>query len=137
MSLFPTTVLVAVDHRDRSRPVVEVAADLARATESELHLVHVKLTSSTLRGRPVTPTQADSMDEEGDTLLSDLADLARGRDATVGGCHLRRGSEVASAIASVTGDLAAGVLAVGRGRRSTLGRDLTDRVSCTVLSVPI
>ena len=41
MSIFPTRVLLATEGSEEAELALRAAADLARATGSELHIVHV------------------------------------------------------------------------------------------------
>ena len=41
MSIFPTTILLATDGSREAQLAAATAADLARRTDSELHLIHV------------------------------------------------------------------------------------------------
>jgi nucleotide-binding universal stress UspA family protein len=50
MSIFPTQILVAVDGSEEAGLAVEAAADLSRATGSEVHVVHVLPTEERLVG---------------------------------------------------------------------------------------
>jgi nucleotide-binding universal stress UspA family protein len=116
MSFFPTPVIVATDGTAASRHALEAAVEIARATGSELHLLHVKVTSSTLRGRPMTPTQRETTEREGHELLAQESAVAGELGLEVAGTHLRHGEKLEAAIAATAEELGAGLLVIGEGR---------------------
>jgi nucleotide-binding universal stress UspA family protein len=124
MSLFPTRILVGVDRSASARYALGVAAELARATGGELHLVHVKSTSSTVRGRPVTPQQGEAMDAEAAALLADAAQDAADRGVEVAGRHVRYGEHVDRVLVQAQGEVDAGLLVVGASQGGRIARSL-------------
>jgi nucleotide-binding universal stress UspA family protein len=133
--LFPTRILVGVDRSEASRAALAAATELALATDSELHLIHVKSTSSTVRGRPVTPTQGDQMDAEAAALLSEAADHVTEQGASLGGTHVRFAERPERLLTEAQGELDAGLLVVGASRSGSVARSLMtggDGASSTV-----
>jgi nucleotide-binding universal stress UspA family protein len=124
MLSFPTRVLVGIDRSDAARAALEAAADLCRATTSELHLVHVKSTSSTVKGRPVTPEQGHRMEAEAASLLAEAADVAQARGTEVAATHVRFGERVERALTRAQRELDAGLLVVGSERSGSVARSL-------------
>jgi nucleotide-binding universal stress UspA family protein len=122
--LFPTRILVGVDHSPTSTDAVVAATELARATGSELHLLHVKTTSSTVRGRPVTPGQGDRMEAEAAALLAAASGTVGERGGEVTATHVRFGERVSRVLAEAQGELDAGLLVVGSGPGGTTARAL-------------
>jgi nucleotide-binding universal stress UspA family protein len=116
MSFFPTPVIVGTDGTPASRHALEAAAEIAQATGSELHLLHVKVTSSTLRGRPMTPGQRESTEREGQELLEREAAAALELGVEVAGTHLRHGEKLERAMTTAAEELGAGLLVIGEGR---------------------
>lgn len=120
MTFFPTTVVVGIDGSSASRHALEVAVELVRATDSALHLLHVKVTSSTLRGRPMTPSQREETEGEGRELLDREAAAARELGAEVAGTHLRHGEQLERAMTQAAEELDAGLLVIGEGASGRL-----------------
>jgi nucleotide-binding universal stress UspA family protein len=116
MSFFPTTVIVATDGTGASRHALEAAVEIARATGSQLHLLHVKVTSSTLRGRPMTPGQRETTEREGHEVLAREAAAAAELGLEVAGTHLRHAEKLERAITVTAEELGAGLLVIGEGR---------------------
>ena len=54
MDLFPTRILLATDGSEEAELAALRAVDLARSTDSELHVVHVGVIPSFLRSDPGT-----------------------------------------------------------------------------------
>jgi nucleotide-binding universal stress UspA family protein len=133
MTFFPTTVIVGVDGTPTSRHALEAAVEIASATRSPLHLLHVKVTSSTLRGRPMTPAQRDTTEREGEALLTREAEAAAELGVEVAGTHLRHGENLERTMTAAADELDAGLLVVGEGGGSTLQELFrTDHGSSTV-----
>lgn len=124
MTFFPTTVLVGVDSTKESRHAVTAAVQLCLATGSPLHLVHVKLTSGMLRGRPMSPQQRSQSEDEGLMLLEQ-----HGRQAAEAGLepaklHLRYAENTEHELARLQQQLVAGLLVIGEGSTGGLARRL-------------
>jgi nucleotide-binding universal stress UspA family protein len=115
MPFFPTPVIVGTDGTPESRHALEAAVEIARATGSPLHLLHVKLTSATLRGRPMTPAQRGGTEDEGERLLAREAEAAEALGIEVAGTHLRHGEHLERTLAAAAEELGAGLLVVGEG----------------------
>jgi nucleotide-binding universal stress UspA family protein len=124
MLLFPTRILVGVDRSASARYALGVAADLVRATGGELHLVHVKSTSSTVRGRPITSGQGEAMDAEAAALLADAAEDAMQQGAEVAGTHVRYGEHIDRVLVQAQGEVDAGLLVVGASQSGRIARSL-------------
>jgi nucleotide-binding universal stress UspA family protein len=120
MSFFPTTVIVGTDGSAASRHALEAGVELARATGSDLHLLHVKVTSSTVRGRPMTPQQRETTEQEGEELLAREAAAAAALGCEVAGTHLRHGEKLERVMTEAAAELGAGLLVVGEGRAGRL-----------------
>jgi len=124
MSFFPTPVLVGVDDTPAGHHAVVAAAQLCAATGSHMHLVHVKLTSGTLRGRPMTPPQRERADAEAQELLDREAAQAADHNAEVVGAHIRYGERPEVVFTKLQQELEAGLLVIGARNRGTLARSL-------------
>jgi hypothetical protein len=128
MSFFPTTVIVATDGTGASRHALEAAVEIARATGSQLHLLHVKVTSSTLRGRPMTPGQRETTEREGHEVLAREAAAAAELGLEVAGTHLRHAEKLERAITVTAEELGAGPAGHRRGPRGPGRRAAVDLV---------
>jgi nucleotide-binding universal stress UspA family protein len=115
VSTFTERILVAVDTPEGSKHVVRAAAELARALDAELHLVHVRLTRSTVQGRPITPAQKEGMEVDSDRLLDGLAEEAERAGRAPAQRHVRLGERVETELVRAQAELAAGLLVVGVG----------------------
>lgn len=120
MVFFPTPVLVGVDGTPESRHAVHTAVELCRATESPLHLAHVKLTSGLLRGRPMTPPQRTSADTEAENLLREFSSLATQAGLEPAGVHVRYGENTERELVRLQTELSAGLLVIGEGATGIL-----------------
>jgi nucleotide-binding universal stress UspA family protein len=121
---FPTRVLVGVGRSGSSTAALEAATELCRATTSELHLVHVRSTSSTVMGRPVTPEQGSRMETEAAVVLARATDVVEAGGGEVSGTHVRFAERVERALALAQAELEAGLLVVGSSRGGTVARSL-------------
>jgi nucleotide-binding universal stress UspA family protein len=124
MSLFPTRILIGVDGSASARYALDLATELAGATGSELHLAHVKLTSSTLRGRPLSPPQGDDMDAEAAALLGRATDEVTAKGGAVAGTHVRFSEHIDRALVQLQGELDAGLLVIGSSHGGKVARSL-------------
>lgn len=137
MTTFAHRVLVGVDASVGSREAVDTAIELCRATGAELHLVHVKLTSAVLRGRPPggPEGQRTTMREEGEGLLRRSREYAE-RQYPVTGTHLRFGQRVDRVLSHAQDELEAPVLVIGASHAGATGRTLGRTVTGTVRRAP-
>ena len=124
MTTLTDRILVGVDAGGDSRHLVRIAADLATALGAELHLVHVRLTRSTVQGRPMTPAQRDSGEQEARALLTSLTEEAEAKGATVAETHVRFAEHIERELVLAQEQLAAGLLVIGSSRQSGVARRL-------------
>jgi nucleotide-binding universal stress UspA family protein len=124
MPMFPTRIVVGVDRSESSRVALRAASELARATSSQLHLVHVKRTSSHLRGRPLTPAQGDEMDAEAAALLAEARATVEQAGGAVAEAHVRFGQHIDRALVAVQDELDAGLLVIGSSADGSVARSL-------------
>jgi nucleotide-binding universal stress UspA family protein len=129
MALFPTRILVALERSTTSRHALDTACELARSTGSELHLVYVSVTSSTVRGRPLTPAQEQDSAASGQVVLDAGREQARSNDVEVAATHLRAGEAVDVVLEHVQQELDAGLLVIGAARSGSLASRLIGRSS--------
>ena len=147
MSIFPTKILLATDGSSEAELATQTAVDLARMSDSELHVVYVEDYSS------IALLYTEATDQEGvapmwDPILEeDLersseqrsreqldAEVERVRSAggTVAQAHLMMG-EVAREIVHLAEDLRAGLIVMGSRGRGGVRRALMGSVSDSVV----
>jgi nucleotide-binding universal stress UspA family protein len=147
MSIFPTKILLATDGSSEAELATQTAVDLARMSDSELHVVYVEDYSS------IALLYTEATDQEGvapmwDPILEeDLersseqrsrelldAEVERVRSAggTVAEAHLIMG-EVAREIVHLAEDLRAGLIVMGSWGRGGIRRALMGSVSDSVV----
>jgi nucleotide-binding universal stress UspA family protein len=124
VALFPTRVLVALERSPAADAALEAAVSLAIATGSELHLLHVVVTSPSVRGRHLTPGQRDQLEVEGHALLDEGGRTVTELGGTVAASHLRAGTSVDRALEQAQDELEAGLLVVGASRSGSVARRL-------------
>jgi nucleotide-binding universal stress UspA family protein len=135
VTTFPARVLVGVDVSLGARAAVDAAVSLCQATGADLHLVHVKLTSALLRGRPAPTAASEVLEREGEELLARARAYAE-RVCPVTGTHLRYAQRVDRALARVQDELDADVLVIGAGRPGDDRWHLGRTVAATIRRAP-
>src|SRR3954447_15079144 len=130
MSVFPTKVLLATDGSDEATLAASTAADLAKATASELHVVHVgEYLSAFFAATEMEPAQ---LEREARNVLDEQAKKIEAADETVTEAHLRLG-RAPHEILAVAEQIGAGVVVIGSRGLGGLRRALLGSVSDSVL----
>jgi len=144
---FPTRILLATDGPEGAELAASRAVDLARRTDSELHLVHVGIAPAFLMSDPGTVGYdrmlLEEIEDEARELLRKLSWRVKVAGGDVAGAHLRVG-EVDLEIVGLARKLGADLIVMGcRGRggiRRAVGGSVSDAVirnaPCPVLVVP-
>jgi nucleotide-binding universal stress UspA family protein len=147
MSIFPTRILLATDGSEESELAALRAVELADATDSELHVVHVGVVPRFLQSYPGTLGYErrlyDQIEEESRQLLRELSWRVKVVGGTVAGTHLRMGA-VNLEIVALAKELGADLIVMGcrghRGIRRAIEGSISDGVirhaPCPVLVVP-
>ena len=95
MSTFPARILLATDGSEEAELAALMAVDLADATDSELHVVHVGVVPTFLKSYPGTLGYErrlyEQIEEESRELLRKLSWRVKAAGGTVAGSHLRMG----------------------------------------------
>ncbi len=130
MSVFPTRVLLATDGSDEAALAARTAADLAKATASELHVVHVGEYLPTFFAE--TEMEPAQLEREARTLLDEQVNRIEAAGGTVTEAHLRMG-RAPHEILAVAEQIAAGVVVVGSRGLGGLRRALMGSVSDSVV----
>jgi nucleotide-binding universal stress UspA family protein len=127
-------ILLATDGSEEAELAARVAVELAKSTDSELHLVHVKLT-------PLTPPYPDVLDwredleraeREARELLDEQVKMVEEAGGTVAGAHLRE-ELPAEEIVALAEDLGVRLIVVGSRNRGLIRRALAGSVSDSVV----
>ncbi len=147
MSIFPTKILLATDGSSESELATRTAVDLARMSDSELHVIHV------LDGAPspalLYPEAADpegiempdpvleeDLERRAEQRSRELLDAEVERVQAVGGtveqAHLMMG-DAAREIVHLAEDVGAGLVVVGSRGRGGIRRALMGSVSDSVV----
>jgi nucleotide-binding universal stress UspA family protein len=146
MSIFPTRILLAIDGSEEAELAALRAVDLADATDSELHVVHVGVVPRFLESYPGTLGYErrlyDQIEEESRQLLRELSWRVKVVGGTVAGTHLRMGA-VDLEIVGLAKELQADLIVMGcrghRGIRRAIEGSISDAVirhaPCPVLVV--
>jgi nucleotide-binding universal stress UspA family protein len=120
MSIFPTKIFLATDGSEEAELAARTAADLAKSTKSELHLIYVGHMPSIFYESPGTmaldPDLQSRMEEEAEkaakTNLEKQAQKIRQVGIEVAGIHTRVGFPAAE-IVRLAGRLGAGLILWG------------------------
>jgi nucleotide-binding universal stress UspA family protein len=137
MSIFPTRILVATDGSGEAELALTTAADLARSTDSELHVVHVgEMPLVYDPERRAYRAVHEEHEKEARRLLEAQVERIKGAGATVAQAHLRMGradTTVAEEIVELADRLDAGLIMVGSRGQGRLRRALVGSVSESVV----
>ena len=153
MSVFPTTVLLAIDGSEDARLAVTTAVELANSTGSELHVVlveegvYVSGASSTWTGVPggypfTDREQAQELEQRARKQLDEEVEEVRSAGGKVAQAHLRVG-DAAAEIVALAEDIGAGLIVMGSRGQGGIRRAVVGSVSeavfrhahCPVLAV--
>jgi nucleotide-binding universal stress UspA family protein len=136
MSIFPTRILLATDGSEEADLAALRAVDLADATDSELHVVHVGVVPTFLKSYPGTLGYERRLYEEIEEISRELLRKQSWRvkaaGGTVAGAHLRMG-EVAMEIVALAEELGADLIVMGSRGLSGVRRALMGSVSDSVV----
>jgi nucleotide-binding universal stress UspA family protein len=127
---FPTKILLATDGSEEANLAASTAAELAKDTDSELHIIHV--------GQVVPTFLAATEEEPGRTArearrtLDEQVQRIEVGHETVAQAHLRYGG-VAEEVVALAEDIEAGLIAMGSRGRGGIRRALMGSVSDSVV----
>jgi nucleotide-binding universal stress UspA family protein len=137
MSIFPTTILLATDGSEEAQLAATTAADLAKSTGSELHVVHVgELPLVYHPERHAYRAEYEEHEKEAQQLLEAEVERIEGAGATVTQAHLRMGRANARAdeeIVELAQSIDAGMIVIGSRGQGRLRRALLGSVSESVV----
>src|SRR5918995_1453573 len=136
MSTFPTRILLATDGSEEADLAALRAVDLADATDSELHVVHVGVVPSFLKSYPGTLGYYDKLyeqiEEVSRELLRKQTRQLKAAGGTAAGTHLRMG-QVDLEIVALAEELGAGLIVMGCRGLGGVRRALMGSVSDSVV----
>jgi len=133
MSIFPTRILVATDGSREAQLAVTTAADLAKSTDSELHVLHVgELPLVYHPERHAYRAGYEEHEKEAQQLLVAEVERIEGAGATEAQAHLRMG-RTDEEIVELAQSIDAGLIVMGSRGRGRLRRALLGSVSESVV----
>ena len=133
MSIFPTRILVATDGSREAQLALTTAADLAKSTDSELHVLHVgELPLVYHPERHAYRTLYEEHEREAQQLLEAQVERIDGSGATVAQAHLRMG-RADEEIVELAQSIDAGLIVMGSRGQGRLRRALVGSVSESVV----
>lgn len=113
MNHFPTSILLATDGSEDAALARRAAVDIARDTDSELHVVHAWRTTPAYAHPAVAlATDSEYHEQRAQDILLEQLDELETSEANVTGAHLKRGRP-AEEIAALAEELDAGLLVLG------------------------
>ncbi len=138
--VFPTKILLATDGSEEANLASSTAADLAKSTNSELHVLYVGHTPSVFHEPPRTivldPDPPSRMEEDAEeaarTKLEELVQKISEAGGEITETHARLGHPDAE-IVGLAERLSAGVIVMGSRGRGALRRALMGSVSDSVV----
>jgi nucleotide-binding universal stress UspA family protein len=130
MSIFPTNILLATDGSREAELAAATAADLANATNSQLHVIHVgELLPTVLAQTEVEPAQ---LEREARELLDEQVRRIEEAGGTVEEAHLRLG-RADEEIVDLAQSLDVGLIVMGSRGHGRIRRALMGSVSDSVV----
>jgi nucleotide-binding universal stress UspA family protein len=133
MSIFPTKVLLATDGSTDAELAATTSLSLAKATGSELHVVHVGEVGPFFHPeRHGYPEEYKKLQKEAQRLLEDQVKKVENLGGTVAQSHLKMGG-AAEEIAELAEELETGLIVMGSRGRGRLRRALVGSVSDAVV----
>jgi nucleotide-binding universal stress UspA family protein len=130
MSIFPTMILLATDGSSEAELAATTAADLAKSTGSELHVVHVgELLPTVFAQTELEPAQLERQARE---LLDEQVRRVEEAGGTVKEAHLRLG-RADEEIVDLAQGMGAGMIVMGSRGRGRIRRALMGSVSDSVV----
>jgi nucleotide-binding universal stress UspA family protein len=133
MSIFPTRILVATDGSREAQLALTTAADLAKSTDSELHVLHVgELPLVYHPERHAYRAEYEEHEREAQQILEAEVERIDGAGATAAQAHLRMG-RADEEIVELAQSIDAGLIVIGSRGQGRLRRALVGSVSESVV----
>jgi nucleotide-binding universal stress UspA family protein len=147
MSIFPTRILLAIDGSEDAAHATEVAVELSKKTDSELHVVYVGKDAYSAALIYPEATNPVWVEQEDPVLIEELGrqfeqiarqtldaevEKVRAAGGTVAQAHLRMGTPAAE-IVDLAEELSVGLVVTGSRGLGGIRRALTGSVSDSVV----
>ena len=140
MSIFPTRILVATDGSEEAKLALTTAADLAKGTNSELHIAYVFPTAVQRPfPNPITARPAEILEQEleeamrqAQSFLDREVEQVKGEGVTVADSHLVRGRPDRELV-HLSEELGAGLIVMGSRGLGGVRRALMGSISDSVV----
>jgi nucleotide-binding universal stress UspA family protein len=140
MSIFPTRILVATDGSEEAKLALTTAADLAKGTNSELHIAYVFPTAvqrpfpNPITGRPAEVLERELEEAMGQarSFLDREVEQVKGEGVEVADSHLVRGRPD-SELVHISEEIDAGLIVMGSRGLGGVRRALMGSVSDSVV----
>jgi len=133
VSIFPTRILVATDGSREAELALTTAADLAKSTDSELHVLHVGEVPLVYHPeRHAYRAVYEEHEKEAQQLLEAQVQRIEGANATEAQAHLRIG-RADEEIVELAQSIEAGLIVMGSRGHGRLRRALVGSVSESVV----
>ena len=140
MSFFPTRILVATDGSEEAELAATAAAEIAKSTNSELHVIHVSEPGTEISLNPAYSLNRDLLEEplrelerQGRHLLNRQVKKIEEAGGTVTEAHLRIASRPDHEIILLAEEIGAGMITMGSHGFGPLKRVLMGSVSESVV----
>ncbi len=127
MNIFPMRILLATDASEEARLATQTATELARSTDSELHVVHVGETSVP----PFYSHIRAEAEQRGREVLDEQMRVIESSGGKVAEAHLRVG-EPEKEILLLAQELEAGLVVIGARGKNPIQRYLVGDVAESV-----
>jgi nucleotide-binding universal stress UspA family protein len=140
MSIFPTRILVATDGSEEAKLALTTSADLAKSTNSELHIAYVFPTAVQRPfPNPITSRPAEVLEHEleeamgqAQSFLDREAEQVKGEGVEVADTHLVRG-QPDKELVHLSEEIDAGLIVMGSRGLGGVRRALMGSVSDSVV----
>ncbi len=142
MSIFPTRILLATDGSSEAQLAATTAADLAKSTGSELHVLYVGEAANPyveveLAGDEAVTSRLDTelkrqFERQAREMLNAEAERVRAAGGTVAQAHLSMG-KADHEIVTLAEEMGAGLIVIGSRGRGGIRRALMGSVSDSVV----
>ena len=133
MSIFPTRILVPTDGSREAELALTTAADLAKSTDSKLHVLHVGEVPLVYHPeRHAYQAEYEEHEKEAQQLLESQVERIDGAGAKVAQAHLRTG-RADEEIVELAQSIDAGLIVMGSRGHGRLRRALVGSVSESVI----
>ncbi len=140
MSIFPTRILVATDGSEEAKLALTTSADLAKSTNSELHIAYVFPTAvqrpfpNPITGRPAEVLERELEEAMGQaqSFLDREVEQVKGEGVEVADTHLTRGRPDTELV-HLSEEIDAGLIVMGSRGLGGVRRALMGSVSDSVV----